>query len=312
MSAPRGLEPMITLHHFTHPAFLGEEFWLRPGSPDRFARHVARIVPALASHCRRWVTVNEPNIVMLMGWIEGAHPPGRRAAFADAFCVLDNLLTAHVLAADAILAVQPEAQVTSTTSSSSLYEHDRLLTDLLLPGPLPDVSSMPSTPHRTRARSVPSDWTGTTPSPVTHCRCRDAAVKWVDGTGPPGARSGTCRCMRTGCVPGAAPRRRFILLCRYGWWRTEWPPGWWAAGPLPAPTAGIVRAFSGSTSPRWSRPQRRKLRSRPTCTGPWSTTTSGAPTSRALGSSAWTGAIRPAQCDGSIPMRQVTTPQAHL
>ena len=132
MCAARGLEPMITLHHFTHPAFLGEEFWLRPGSPDRFARHVARIVPALAPHCRRWVTVNEPNIVMLMGWIEGAHPPGRRAAFADAFCVLDNLLTAHVLAADAILAVQPEAQVTSTTSSSSLYEHDRLLTDLLL------------------------------------------------------------------------------------------------------------------------------------------------------------------------------------
>jgi hypothetical protein len=78
------------------------------------------------------VTINEPNIVMLMGWITGAYPPGRHYAFADAFCVLDNLLTAHVLAADAILAVQPEAQVTSTTSSSSLYEHDRLLTDLLL------------------------------------------------------------------------------------------------------------------------------------------------------------------------------------
>ena len=132
MCAARGLQPLVTLHHFTHPAFLGEEFWLRPGSPDRFARHVVRMVPALAPHCRRWVTINEPNIVMLMGWIEGAHPPGRRAAFADAFCVLDNLLTAHVLAADAIRAVQPEAEVTTTTSSSSLYEHDRLLTDLLL------------------------------------------------------------------------------------------------------------------------------------------------------------------------------------
>ena len=127
----RGLEPMVTLHHFTHPWWLGEEFWLRPGSPDVFARHVARVVPALAPHCSRWVTVNEPNVVMLMGWIEGACPPGRRMAVSDAFCVLDNLLTAHVLAADAVVAVQPEGEVTINTSSSSVYELDRMLVDLL-------------------------------------------------------------------------------------------------------------------------------------------------------------------------------------
>jgi beta-glucosidase len=132
LCASRGLDPMITLHHFTHPAFLGEEFWLRPGSPDRFARHVARVLPALAPHCRRWVTINEPNIMMVKGWIDGTHPPGRRAAFADAFCVLDNLLAAHVLAADAIVAVQPGALVTCNPGASSIYDLDRLLTDLLL------------------------------------------------------------------------------------------------------------------------------------------------------------------------------------
>jgi beta-glucosidase/6-phospho-beta-glucosidase/beta-galactosidase len=132
MCQSRGLEPMVTLHHFTHPWWLGEEFWLRPASPDLFAQHVARLVPQLAPHCRRWVTINEPNIVMLMGWIEGAYPPGRRMALSDAYCVLDNLLTAHVLASDAVVAVQPEAEVTCNTSSSSVYEHDRLLNDLLL------------------------------------------------------------------------------------------------------------------------------------------------------------------------------------
>src|SRR5271163_3025923 len=127
----RGLEPVVTLHHFTHPFWLGEEFWLRPASPDVFARHVARVVPALARYCRRWVTINEPNIVTLMGWIEGACPPGRRMAVSDAFCALDNLLTAHVLAADVVTTVQPEAEVTVNTSSSSVYEHDRMLLDLL-------------------------------------------------------------------------------------------------------------------------------------------------------------------------------------
>ena len=131
LCSARGLEPVVTLHHFTHPSWLGEEFWLRPGSPDVFARHVSWVVPALAPYCRRWVTVNEPNIVVLMGWIEGACPPGRRMAASDAYCVLDNLLTAHVLAADAVTAVQPEAQVTINTSSSSVYEHDRMLLDLL-------------------------------------------------------------------------------------------------------------------------------------------------------------------------------------
>jgi beta-glucosidase len=132
MCAARGLQPIVTLHHFTHPWWLGEEFWLRPASPNRFARHVERVVARLAPYCRHWVTINEPNILMLMGWIEGACPPGRRMAVADAYCVLDNLLTAHVLASDAIVAAQPDALVTCNTSSSSIYEHDRLLNDLLL------------------------------------------------------------------------------------------------------------------------------------------------------------------------------------
>ena len=131
MCVDRGLEPIVTLHHFTHPFWLGEEFWLRPGSPDIFARHVERVVPALAPYCRRWVTINEPNIVTLMGWIEGSCPPGRRMAVADAFSALDNILTAHVLAADVVTALQPEAEVTVNTSSSSIYEHDRMLLDLL-------------------------------------------------------------------------------------------------------------------------------------------------------------------------------------
>jgi beta-glucosidase len=45
--------------------------------------------------------------------------------------VLDNLLVAHVLAADAIAAIQPDSDVTMNTSASSVYEHDRMLVDLL-------------------------------------------------------------------------------------------------------------------------------------------------------------------------------------
>lgn len=127
----RGMEPMVSLHHFTHPSWLGEEFWLDGDAPDRFAAHVSRLVPHLADRCSRWVTINEPNIVALMGWVQGVYPPGRQMAVAEAFTALDNLLAAHVLAYRAIHDAQPDAMVTVNTSSSSLYEHDRMLTDLL-------------------------------------------------------------------------------------------------------------------------------------------------------------------------------------
>lgn len=132
MCTARRLTPVVTLHHFTHPWWLGEEFWLTPGSPDRFAAHVARIVPRLADHCRHWITVNEPNILALMGWVAGATPPGRRGALSDAWAVVDNLLAAHVLARRVIRSVQPDALVCTNTSASTLYDYDRLLVDLLV------------------------------------------------------------------------------------------------------------------------------------------------------------------------------------
>ncbi len=132
MCHERGLEPIVTLHHFTFPAWLGEEFWLQEDAPERFAAYVQRVMPELAEWCRTWITINEPNIVALMGWIQGDCPPGRTGAFAEAFTALDNQLAAHVLAYRVIHAVQPGARVTVNTSSSSIYEHDRLLTDLLV------------------------------------------------------------------------------------------------------------------------------------------------------------------------------------
>ena len=128
----RGLTPIVTLHHFTQPWWLGDEFWLMPGSPERFAEHVARVVARLGDRCRHWVTVNEPNALALAGWVLGLHPPGRYLAVSDAMAVVDNLLVAHVLAYRAIHRVQPAAVVTVNPRASTVYEFDQLLADLLV------------------------------------------------------------------------------------------------------------------------------------------------------------------------------------
>lgn len=128
----RGMEPLVTLHHFTHPEWLGADFWLRPDAPERFAAWAAAAAARLAPHCRAYVTINEINVLALCSWLLGAFPPGRRGATGPAIRALDHLLAAHVLAYEAIHAARPDAIVGTNNYCMSAYELDRLLTDVLL------------------------------------------------------------------------------------------------------------------------------------------------------------------------------------
>lgn len=127
----RGVTPIGVLHDIAHPVWLGEEFWLTPGSPDRFADHVARVVGRLAPTCRHWVTSREPNLVALAGWVDGRHPPRRAGALSDAWAVVDNLVSSHILSYVAVHEVQPDAEVFFGMRLSSSYDWHRLMLDVL-------------------------------------------------------------------------------------------------------------------------------------------------------------------------------------
>jgi len=127
----RGLEPLVTLHHFTHPGWLGEEFWLALDAPERFAGWVATAVRALGSACRHWVTINEINVLALQSWYLGVFPPGHVLDGRSLVRALDHLLAAHVLAYEAVKAIQPDAVVTTNPYPFSAYHIERLLTDVL-------------------------------------------------------------------------------------------------------------------------------------------------------------------------------------
>ena len=128
----RGMAPLVTLHHFTHPEWLGEDLWLRPDAPRRFADWAGIVVPALAPSVRHWVTLNELNIFAVQTYVTGDFPPGRTFKIGDASVALDNLVAAHVLGYDAIHAERPDAVVTTNNFCLSVYEYDGLLVDLLL------------------------------------------------------------------------------------------------------------------------------------------------------------------------------------
>jgi beta-glucosidase len=108
----RGIEPMVTLHHFTNPLWLERMGGFEnPRAIPLFARYVMRCVEALGDQCDLWCTVNEPNIYASLGYLLGIWPPGRKNDLLAVARVLTNLLKAHAAAYRVIHAAQPNARV---------------------------------------------------------------------------------------------------------------------------------------------------------------------------------------------------------
>ena len=127
----RGIEPVVALHHFTHPAWLGPDFWLRPDAPQRFANWAELIVPHLAPYCDRWITINEINAEVIGSYLIGYFPPGQRFRRRSMQRAVDNMLAAHVAAYEVIHRHQPHARVGTSTYAFWSYDVDRILLDVL-------------------------------------------------------------------------------------------------------------------------------------------------------------------------------------
>jgi beta-glucosidase len=116
----RGLEPMVTLHHFTNPLWLVEKGgWLNPATVSHFERFVRKVVTALGEEVDLWCTVNEPNVLAYNAFVDGLWPPGQ-TNIQSCFKAIRNLLLAHAAAYYAIHELQPQARV-------GLAHHVRLI-----------------------------------------------------------------------------------------------------------------------------------------------------------------------------------------
>jgi len=97
-----GLTPFVTLHHFTLPRWLAERGgWLAPDAVELFARYTERVAAALGDLMTFAATINEPQIVALMGYRQGLFPPGLRNPIQFAR-VTGRLIEAHAAAVQAV------------------------------------------------------------------------------------------------------------------------------------------------------------------------------------------------------------------
>jgi beta-glucosidase len=92
----RGIEPVVTLHHFTNPIwFSRERGWESKRSAEKFLRYADVVVRALSPYVHYWITINEPTIYFSHSYLFGVWPPQAKSLLR-AKAVHDNMVTAHV------------------------------------------------------------------------------------------------------------------------------------------------------------------------------------------------------------------------
>src|SRR4051794_4586761 len=101
----RELLPVVTFHHFTTPRWAAADGgWANPAIVDRFTRFVETAGARLGDEIGIACTINEPNIVTLMGYLMGVFPPGAARDLDRYQRATDSFIAAHRRAVDALRA----------------------------------------------------------------------------------------------------------------------------------------------------------------------------------------------------------------
>jgi beta-glucosidase len=109
----RGIEPMVTLHHFSNPIWLEERHAWENAEVimPLFQRYAEKVVQALGDLCDLWCTINEPNVFAVMGYLSGGRMPPGVSDLSRSVTVLRNMLLAHGAAYETLHANQKLARV---------------------------------------------------------------------------------------------------------------------------------------------------------------------------------------------------------
>jgi beta-glucosidase len=91
----RGIEPFPTLFHYDLPLALHEKGgWPERDTASAFGEYARVLADRLGDRVNWWITINEPHIIALLGYLAGVHAPGVRSPRAMVRAA-HTLLLAH-------------------------------------------------------------------------------------------------------------------------------------------------------------------------------------------------------------------------
>ena len=143
MILDHGMQPIITLHHFTHPLWLGLDIWLDDRGPDMLVDYEIRVVDEINTRLMarggrkmaHFLVYNEPNLIPHIYHLSGLFPIERQGEdyLLPAY---DTMLSHYIRAYDGIYDLFEvrgwgEPHVGFTIANLCPYEFDKQLSDLV-------------------------------------------------------------------------------------------------------------------------------------------------------------------------------------
>ncbi len=90
-----GIEPHLTLYHWDLPLELSKKGgWANRGCIEWFAEYTRVAVNAFSDRVKYWYPVNEPQCIISLGYLQGAHAPGLKLSLKEALQAGHYLLMA--------------------------------------------------------------------------------------------------------------------------------------------------------------------------------------------------------------------------
>lgn len=118
-----GMIPMVTLNHYVLPQWVAREgSWENKRTIGHF-EHFVKFVVTEFPEVRYWLTLNEPNILVALGYLTHYFPPAKNN-LVSALVARKNMLEAHRCAYKKIKSIDPLAKVGMTIAFRwNLPEH---------------------------------------------------------------------------------------------------------------------------------------------------------------------------------------------
>ena len=114
--------PWMTLFHWETPQALEDKGgWLNSGTAEAFGRFAGMMAEHFKGRVQNYFTMNEPEIVLGMGYGNGLHAPGRQLPQEQLFTCWKNLMLGQGLAAKAMRRADREAVVGLVSTGRLCY-----------------------------------------------------------------------------------------------------------------------------------------------------------------------------------------------
>lgn len=117
-----GIVPYCTLFHWDYPEVLNRRgAWMNPESSDWFAEYVRVIADNLGAEVKHFFTINEPQVVIGQGYVDGIVAPGYQISVRDGLQMIHNVLLAHGKAVKILRECVPDCKVGIAQTGNSFY-----------------------------------------------------------------------------------------------------------------------------------------------------------------------------------------------